>query len=235
MDFCAAGVTQRCESARLSEISRVTSGTEQTRQVRRRGRTCGSGALRILNRGLSRPWRRPFTALWLSNYPARWTVAGPSPERRCIPRIPAGPVAFGWPSHSWSSFFGRAIIVFGSSNAAADRPDPSDQAEMAKGLFDGLTLFWRARDDATTTTSAVRLAASGQTSEHLDMSDPRGLRNEAMLTLNELLYLAVGRHANPPRRAFYPSRNNSRNSRESGNWTRVCSNRGRHGDSRALS
>ena len=51
---------------------------------------------------------------------------------------------------------------------------------MAKRLFDCLMLFGRARDDTTTTTGAVRGAARGQASERLDMSDPRGFRNEAM-------------------------------------------------------
>ena len=131
MDFCAAGVTQRCESARLSEISRVTSGTEQTWQVRRRGRTCGSGALRILNRGLSRPWSEGhLRPLWLTNYPARWTVDRPSPERRCIPHAfrlvrshSAGPEA-GCATHGRRSSVGPS-----SSLEAVTRPrtDPTPQ------------------------------------------------------------------------------------------------------------
>jgi hypothetical protein len=51
-----------------------------------------------------------------------------------------------------SSLSVGTIIAFGQADA--DRPDPLDQAEMAKGLFDSLTLFWRARDDPPPATGA---------------------------------------------------------------------------------
>src|SRR5712691_10444302 len=86
-------------------------------------------------------------------------------------------------------------------------PDPvrsrlvrqSNQTEVPKRLFDGLALFGRARFDATTLPGAVRCTARWQASKRLDMSDPTGLRDEAVMFLNELLYLNVGRHSCHPR------------------------------------
>jgi hypothetical protein len=65
---------------------------------------------------------------------------------------------------------------------------------MPKGLFDRLTLFGRQGHDATTSPGAVRPLARRQTPDHLDMIDPLGLRDESVVTLNELLDLTVGRH-----------------------------------------
>jgi len=70
---------------------------------------------------------------------------------------------------------------------------------VPKRLFDGLALFGRARFDATTLPGAVRCPARRQASKRLDMSDPTGLRDEAVMLLNELLYLNVGRHSCHPR------------------------------------
>jgi hypothetical protein len=77
------------------------------------------------------------------------------------------------------------------------RRSPSDQTEMPKRLFDCLTLFGRARYDATTPTGAVRCTARRYAPKSLDMSDPGGFRDETVVMLNELLYLAVGRHPSP--------------------------------------
>ena len=66
---------------------------------------------------------------------------------------------------------------------------------MLKGLFDRLTLFGWQWHDATTPPGAVRWLARRQTPDHLDMIDPIGLRDEAVVTLNELLDLTVGRHS----------------------------------------
>jgi hypothetical protein len=65
---------------------------------------------------------------------------------------------------------------------------------MPKGLFDSLTLFGWQWHDATTPPGAVRRLAGRQTPDHLDMIDPLGLRDESVVTLNELLDLTVGRH-----------------------------------------
>src|SRR3989475_11977344 len=88
-----------------------------------------------------------------------------------------------------------------------ETPDPvrsrlvrqSNQTEVPKRLFDGLALFGRARFDATTLPGAVRCPARRQASKRFDMSDPTGLRDEAVMLLNELLYLNVGRHSCHPR------------------------------------
>ncbi len=68
---------------------------------------------------------------------------------------------------------------------------------MPERLFDCLTLFGRARDDPTTPTGTVRRSARRQAPKRLDMSDPTGFRDEAVMTLNDILYLALGRHPNP--------------------------------------
>jgi hypothetical protein len=68
---------------------------------------------------------------------------------------------------------------------------------MPKGLFDCLTLFGRARYDATTPTGAIFCTARRYAPKNLDMSDPSGFWDKAVVTLDELLYLAVGRHPSP--------------------------------------
>src|SRR5713226_169906 len=85
-------------------------------------------------------------------------------------------------------------LVKTSWGLAPRRRSPSDQTEMPKRLFDCLTFFGRARDDATTPTGAVRPTTRRYAPKNLDMSDPGGFRDEAVAALNELLYLAVGRH-----------------------------------------
>src|SRR5712664_1788785 len=72
---------------------------------------------------------------------------------------------------------------------------PSNQTEVPKRLFDDLALLGRARYDAPATTGAVRRSARRQAPKRLDMSDPTRLRDEAVMPLNEVLYLAVGRHS----------------------------------------
>jgi len=69
---------------------------------------------------------------------------------------------------------------------------------MPQRFFDGLTLFRRTRLHTTTATSSVRRTAYRQTSKSLDMSDPAIFRHEAVVPLNELLYLNIGRHPLPP-------------------------------------
>ncbi len=68
---------------------------------------------------------------------------------------------------------------------------------MPKRFFDCFTLLGRTRYGATAPTGAVRRPARRQSPKNLHMSDPSGLRDEAVVTLNELLYLAVGRHLGP--------------------------------------
>jgi hypothetical protein len=66
---------------------------------------------------------------------------------------------------------------------------------MPQRFFDGLTLFRRTRFHTTTATSSVRRPARWQTSKSLDVSDPAIFRHEAVVTLNELLDLDIGRHS----------------------------------------
>src|SRR5256712_11769971 len=75
---------------------------------------------------------------------------------------------------------------------------------MPKRLFDRLTLFGRARLDVTITTGPVRPTQRRYAMNLLDMSDPPRFRDEAMVTLHELLNLGVRGHFMPS--TIVPSR-----------------------------
>src|SRR5207245_10903794 len=77
------------------------------------------------------------------------------------------------------------------------RRPSSNHAEMPKRLFDRLTLFGRARLDVTIPTGAVRLTQRRYAVNLLDMGDPPRFRDEAMMTLHELLNLVVRGHFLP--------------------------------------
>jgi hypothetical protein len=74
----------------------------------------------------------------------------------------------------------------------------SDHTEMPKRLFDGLTLFGRARLDVTITPGALRPTQRRYAVNFFDMDDPPRLRNEAVVTLHELLNFDVRGHFLPP-------------------------------------
>src|SRR5713226_5051890 len=74
---------------------------------------------------------------------------------------------------------------------------PSDQTEMSERLLDCLPLLGRAGCDAPTPPGPVRCTARRHAAEGLDMRDPTGFRDEAVVTLNKFLYLAVGGHRSP--------------------------------------
>ena len=70
----------------------------------------------------------------------------------------------------------------------------SDQTEMSERLLDGLPLLGRAGCDAPPPAGPVRCTARRYAAKGLDMRDPAGFRDEAVATLNKLLYLTVGGH-----------------------------------------
>ena len=70
----------------------------------------------------------------------------------------------------------------------------SDQTEMSERLLDGLPLLGRAGCDAPTPAGPVRCTARRYAAKGLDMRDPASFRDEAVVTLNKLLYLTVGGH-----------------------------------------
>jgi hypothetical protein len=74
---------------------------------------------------------------------------------------------------------------------------PSNHAEMPKRLFDRLTLFGRAWLDVTISTGPVRPPQRRYAMKLLNMEDPPRLRDEAVVTLHELLNLGVRRHFLP--------------------------------------
>src|SRR3989441_7599400 len=74
------------------------------------------------------------------------------------------------------------------------RRSRSNHAEMSKRLFDRLTLFGRARLDVTIATGALRPTHGGYAVNLLDVSDPSRFRDEAVVTLHELLNLGGGGH-----------------------------------------
>ena len=65
---------------------------------------------------------------------------------------------------------------------------------MPKRLFDGLTLFGRARLDVTITPGALRPTQRRYAVNFFDMNDPPRLRNEAVMPLHELLNFDVRGH-----------------------------------------
>jgi len=71
---------------------------------------------------------------------------------------------------------------------------PSDQTEMQERLFDCLPLLGRAGCDAPTPAGPIRCTARRYAPKGLDMRDPSGFRDEAVVTLNKLLYLTIGGH-----------------------------------------
>jgi hypothetical protein len=62
---------------------------------------------------------------------------------------------------------------------------------MSERLFDRLALFLRAPLDVAIATGAVRLTQRRYAVSLFDMSDPSRFRDEAMVTLHELLNLGV--------------------------------------------
>lgn len=69
---------------------------------------------------------------------------------------------------------------------------------MAKRLFDRLPLFRWARFDVTIQTRPSCFTQRRYTVNLLDMGDPTRLRDEAVVTLHELLDLGVRGHFVPP-------------------------------------
>jgi hypothetical protein len=65
---------------------------------------------------------------------------------------------------------------------------------MPKRLFDRLALFGRARLEITITPGALRSTNRWHAVNLLDMSDPPSFRDEAVVTLHELLNLDVCGH-----------------------------------------
>jgi hypothetical protein len=65
---------------------------------------------------------------------------------------------------------------------------------MPERFFDRLALFLRARLDVTIVTGAVRLTQRRYAVNLFDMSDPSPSRDEAVVTLHELLNLRVRGH-----------------------------------------
>jgi len=82
------------------------------------------------------------------------------------------------------AYTGRQLIVTAASN----------HPEMPKRLFDRLALFGRARLEITITPGAVRSTDRWHAVNLLDMSDPPSFRDEAVVTLHELLNLDVCGH-----------------------------------------
>src|SRR5437660_11047154 len=70
---------------------------------------------------------------------------------------------------------------------------------MPKRLLDRLTLFGRAWLDVTIPTGSVRPTQRRYAVDLLDMSDPPRFRDEAVVTLHELLNLGVRGHFMPSR------------------------------------
>src|SRR5438876_4064797 len=68
---------------------------------------------------------------------------------------------------------------------------------MPKRLFDRLPLFGRARLDVTIATGALRSTHGRYAVNLLDMSDPSRFRDEAVVTLHELLNLGGRGHFMP--------------------------------------
>ena len=96
-------------------------------------------------------------------------------------------IPFGWPCRqTGSGLRGEGLLD--------PQRAPSDQTEMSERLLDGLTLLGRAGCDAPTPAGAVRCTARRYAAKGLDMRDPTGFRDKAVVTLNKLLYLTVGGH-----------------------------------------
>src|SRR3989441_13276077 len=68
---------------------------------------------------------------------------------------------------------------------------------MPKRLFDRLTLFGRARLDVTIATGALRPTHGRYAVDLFNVSDPPRFRDEAVVTLHELLNLGVRGHFMP--------------------------------------
>ena len=80
------------------------------------------------------------------------------------------------------------IRIDASAGLIAGRPS-SNRAEMPKRLFDRLTLVGRARLEVTIATGASRPTHGRYAMNLLDVSDPSRFRDEAVVTLHELLNL----------------------------------------------
>jgi len=96
-------------------------------------------------------------------------------------------IPFGWPCRqTGSDLRGESLL---------DPPRASsDQTEMSERLLDGLPLLGLAGCDAPPPAGPVRCTARRYAAKGLDMRDPTGFRDKAVVTLNKLLYLTVGGH-----------------------------------------